>query len=127
MTNMESRFISKIFGPPLLDSRRVLPERRDLDDLPVGKVNVGDAKSPADDEATTEYLLEPGRLGIGGDIVVLRFLAQVQVAHGTAHKVGREAQLVQTLKDMESRWRHVLARYRVLRSGDLSWQSGRGR
>ena len=62
-------------------------EGRGLDDLRAEE-HVGEAKPPADDARVAERGLDLVRRGAGGDVEVLRLLADEQVADAAADQVG---------------------------------------
>gem|GEM_PF-5173865 len=59
--------------------------------------HVHDLEAAADDEGAAEQFFHLLRRGVGGDVEILRFHAQQQVAHGAADDEGLEAGFLQGL------------------------------
>ena len=70
--------------------------------------HVHDLEAPADDEGAPEQALDLFRRGVGGDVEVLGFDAQQQVAHRAADQEGLEAGFLQGLGDAHRVGRHQL-------------------
>jgi hypothetical protein len=85
----------KGIGVPL----RTRAEGGHLDEFHPAKIDVNQAKAPADDPAAGEDPLELPGGGVGGDIVILRFTAQQKVAHSSAYDVGFKVQLAEAPGD----------------------------
>ena len=66
------------------------PEGCYLDNLPASPY-MNDLKAAADNTRTAKALFDLLGRGVGGDIKVLRFFAQQEVANGAAHDVSLEA------------------------------------
>ena len=69
------------------------PESCNLDDLPP-RSHMNDLKAAADNARTAETLFDLLWCGIGGDIEVLGFFTQKEVADGTAHDISLKASIL---------------------------------
>src|SRR5690606_34299840 len=75
-------------------------ERGYLDDL-AAETHVYQPEAPADQPAVAEQGLDFLRQRVGGDVEVLGFAAEQQVAHAAADQVGLVARAVQPVQDLE--------------------------
>ncbi len=69
--------------------------------------HVHDLEAPADDEGAPEQFFHLFGRGIGGDVEVLGFDAQQQVAHGAADDEGLVAGFLQRLRHADRVGRHA--------------------
>src|SRR5690606_6323857 len=95
----------------------VRPEGSDLDDLPPD-TNVNGREPATDNARAAKQALYFFRLGISGDVKVLRMSAQQQIPHTAANQKSTEACFVQLTHDTQRRWTDILARNIVLISGN---------
>ena len=92
-------------------------KRRDLDDL-IAKVHVREPEAPPDQTAIAK---EPAHLlgqCIGRDVEILRFDTQQQIAHRAAHQESLVPRLLESVQYFQGIWRDLVARNRMLGSGD---------
>ena len=73
-------------------------EGRDFDDL-VAKAHMHDLEAPPDDARASEQRLHLFGRRVGGDVEILGFLADQQVAHRAADHIGLVAGLLQRVRD----------------------------
>ena len=87
-------------------------EGGDLDDLaPIDHVR--QPEPAADQAAVAEQRLDLLRRGVGGDVEVLGFAADQQVAHRAAHQVGAEPGFAQAIQHPQCVGTHLLAGHTV--------------
>jgi len=86
----------------------ILPgtEGRDLDDL-AAELHVRKAEAAADQPAVAKRLTHLLRAGVGGDVEVLGFAAQKQIAYPTADQVCFEPGCLEAIKNLQRVGRDV--------------------
>ena len=84
---------------PLVDFSALAALWRKVATFSIVKVDMTDFETPANDPAITENLPEPRWSRIGGDVVILGRLANIEISDRASDQVGFMAVLVQTVHD----------------------------